>query len=265
MSDGKIFLIPNSISQNINESIPESTKKATIECSLFIVERAKSSRKYLKFLGVNLQEIEIVEMSREFVKQYSKSQNNLGDNNKKKRIQNANFEIYELIKKTLLSGKNIGILSESGCPGIADPGQKIVELAHENGWTVEPLIGPSSIILALMASGLNGQSFKFCGYLPKFSDERRKALKRYEQESYKNFQTEIFIETVYRNFWTFGDIISACQDNTNFTVAISLTSEEEYIKTMKIWQWQKFLMEKDNMNFLKNKLEKQPAIFLILS
>lgn len=171
---------------------------------------------------------------------------------------------YELNKKTpesdtssqlrrLPAGKDIGVLSEAGCPGVADPGAVAVRIAHQLGMKVVPLVGPSSILLALMASGLNGQSFAFHGYLPIDQAARRKALLFLEKEVQELNQTQIFMETPFRNNHMMQTILEACQPETRLCVASNLTAPEEYIKTQTIRQWKTQKID----------LHKQPTIFLL--
>ena len=177
-------------------------------------------------------------------------------------IEDLNF--YELNKKTseseaaaflrrLPPGKDIGVLSEAGCPGVADPGAVAVRVAYQLGMKVVPLVGPSSILLALMASGLNGQSFAFHGYLPIDQAPRRKALVFLEKEVQELNQTQIFMETPFRNNHMLETILEACQPDTRLCVASNLTAPEEYIKTQTIRQWKTQKID----------LHKQPTIFLL--
>lgn len=177
-------------------------------------------------------------------------------------IQDLTF--YELNKKTpqadtaaqlraLPAGQDIGVLSEAGCPGVADPGAVAVRLAHELGMKVVPLVGPSSILLALMASGLSGQSFAFHGYLPIDKADRRKALLSLEKESRERRQTQIFMETPFRNNHMLETILAACQPDTLLCVASNLTAPDEYIKTQTVQAWRN----------QKINLHKQPTIFLL--
>jgi 16S rRNA (cytidine1402-2'-O)-methyltransferase len=147
----------------------------------------------------------------------------------------------------------MGLLSEAGCPGIADPGADIVKLAHENHIQVVPLVGPSSIILALMSSGMNGQSFAFNGYIPIDKSERKATLKRLERLSYEQNQTQLFIETPYRNNKIIEDICATLHPNTRVCIACDITLPSEYIKTMTVNEW-----KHNNID-----LHKRPAIFVI--
>jgi 16S rRNA (cytidine1402-2'-O)-methyltransferase len=152
-----------------------------------------------------------------------------------------------------LEGKNIGLLSEAGCPGVADPGAVIVKLAHEKNIQVIPLVGPSSILLAMMASGMNGQNFAFNGYLPIDKAEKKTILKNLEKVSQDKNQSQIFIETPYRNNKMLEDIVQALQPNTYLCVAADITLPTEYIKTMRVSDWKKTKIE----------LHNRPAIFII--
>jgi 16S rRNA (cytidine1402-2'-O)-methyltransferase len=156
--------------------------------------------------------------------------------------------------RPLLEGFDIGLISESGCPAVADPGSKMVALAHQKNIKVIPMIGPSSIILALMASGLNGQQFKFHGYLPSDKEDRIKKIISIENDSSKNHETQIFIETPYRNQHIFNDLISKLQDRTKLCVALDMSSENEFILMKNIKEW-----KKETTPDLKNK----PCVFLL--
>jgi 16S rRNA (cytidine1402-2'-O)-methyltransferase len=148
----------------------------------------------------------------------------------------------------------MGLMSDAGCPGVADPGAELVKLAHELGFKVEPLVGPNSIILALMASGLNGQSFAFNGYLPREQKDRIKKIQWYERIAKQQKQTQLFIETPYRNLNLFEDLLNELDPNTMLCVAADITSQNEFIKSMPVYKWKK---EKPDIN-------KKPAVFLFL-
>jgi 16S rRNA (cytidine1402-2'-O)-methyltransferase len=150
---------------------------------------------------------------------------------------------------------NTGLLSEAGVPCVADPGEKIVRLAHANNIKIIPFVGPSSIIMALMSSGLNGQSFSFTGYLPVKSNERQARIRFLEKRSSTEHQTQIFIETPYRNMQLLNDIMLSCRNETQLTIAANLSSPEEFIKTMSIREWKKNLPD----------LHKVPTVFLLLA
>jgi 16S rRNA (cytidine1402-2'-O)-methyltransferase len=152
-----------------------------------------------------------------------------------------------------MTGRDVGLMSEAGCPGVADPGAEIVAEAHKRGIKVVPLVGPSSVLLALMASGFNGQSFIFHGYLPIDKVERGKKIRELEQAALRNKQTQLFIETPFRNNHLFEDILKNTQLQTSLCVACNITGEDEYIRTMSIGQWRKERID----------LHKKPAIFLL--
>lgn len=155
--------------------------------------------------------------------------------------------------KELMTGKDVGLMSEAGCPGVADPGAEIVSEAHKRGIKVVPLVGPNSLLLALMSSGFNGQSFTFHGYLPIDKVERVKKIKELEQLAEKNKQTQLFIETPFRNNYLYEDIIKNTAANTLLCVASNITGEDEYIRTQSIGQWRQEKID----------LHKKPTIFLI--
>ena len=169
-------------------------------------------------------------------------------------IHKAEQQVAEQFRQLIKQGKNIGILSEAGCPGIADPGQILAGIAHDAGAIVKPLVGPSSILLALMASGLNGQRFQFVGYLPIDNTERIKAIKELEAASKKNNCTQIFIETPYRNNQLLETIIKNCASLTRLCIAADITSASESIHTKTIAEWKKQLPD----------LHKKPVIFCLL-
>ena len=155
--------------------------------------------------------------------------------------------------KPCLEGVNIGLMSEAGCPGVADPGAVIVKIAHEKGIQVVPLVGPSSILLAMMASGMNGQSFAFNGYLPIDKNGKKSALKNFEKMSSDKNQSQIFIETPYRNNKLLEDILSALLPNTHLCIAADITLPTEYIKTLRVADWKKTKVD----------LHNRPTIFII--
>lgn len=227
----KLFLIPNTIHEDSAHLLPASISQAIRPLRLFFVEEAKSARRLLKQLdpGFPLQECAFLELS---------------EHSKSAQIQ----ECLSVLKK-----QDGGIISESGCPCVADPGSDLVLLAHQNNIEVVPLVGPSSILLALMASGLNGQNFAFNGYLPKEKGERLKKLKELEQRSKTEGQTQIFMDTPYRNQALLEDILSTCLPQTLLCVAQNLTGPGQSVKTQPVAQWKKQGME----------LPKSPALFLI--
>jgi len=228
---GKVYLIPSFIDEENLQTIPPYVLEAVQACNVFFVENERSARRYLKQLWKDMV-IDAYEWHT---------------------IHKAEQEVKETFKKSLQRGVTIGIISEAGCPGVADPGQVLVDAAHVLGATVKPLVGPSSILLALMASGMNGQSFQFSGYLPIDTAERIKTLKDLEMESAKKNCTQIFIETPYRNNQLTESICKTLKATTRLCIAADLTGAREYIKTKTIADW-------------KNKLpdiHKRPAIFLL--
>jgi 16S rRNA (cytidine1402-2'-O)-methyltransferase len=228
---GKVFLIPSFIDEENLQTIPAYILDAVKECNCFFVENERSARRYLKQLWKEM----------------------VIDNYEWHTIHKAESEVKDTFKKILQRGVTIGIISEAGCPGVADPGQLLVETAHAMGATVKPFVGPSSILLALMASGMNGQSFQFAGYLPIDAAERIKILKELESESAKKNCTQIFIETPYRNNQLTESICKTLKPSTRLCIAADITGINEFIKTKTIAGW-------------KNKLpdiHKHPAIFLL--
>jgi len=230
---GTLYLIPTSLSKRpLVEELKESDLDIVRTLSYFIVETPKIARSYFKGLGVVLQELDM-----RVLDEHTKSN-----------------DIPFLIEP-LIHGFNVGLMTDAGCPGVGDPGSLVVRECHRLGIKVVPLVGPSSIILSLMASGLNGQRFKFLGYLPKKPESRRKMIKRIENESIRNNESEIFIEAPYRNKRLFDDLMSVCNANTELTVAVDLTGKNEDIRTMKISEWR---MSKD-INILDI-----PSIYILL-
>jgi 16S rRNA (cytidine1402-2'-O)-methyltransferase len=214
---GSLYLIPTVLGIcNIDSVIPHKVLEITRSLKYFIVENERIARRYLKL------------------------------NNAAVNIDKLNFMIYDehshqaQLKNYLnpvLRGYDTGLLSEAGCPAVADPGSKIVRLAHKLNIRVIPLVGPSSVILALMSSGLNGQNFVFAGYLPVKKNERIAAIRRLEQKSLIAKQTQIFIETPYRNNQLLSDILLTCQPSTLLCIASQITTPDEYIKTKSIKEW----------------------------
>ena len=230
---GKLYLIPTTLGDNPPlEVLPISVKKAIEDISVFIVENEKSARRFIKKISPKKPQPEL-----------------------KLFLLNKFTQAIELPKflEPCEKGINVGLLSEAGCPGVADPGADVVKLAHTNDIQVVPLVGPSSILLALMASGLNGQRFAFNGYLPIDKAERRIALKRLEQLSQQLNQSQIFIETPYRNNKLLEDICNAVSPETLVTVACDITLASEYIKTYPASVWHKKKVD----------LHKRPTIFII--
>lgn len=230
---GKLLLIPNTLGDTAPfEVLPISIKRAIEGIDHYIVENEKSARQFIKKVSPR------------------KSQPNL-----KIWVLNKYTEPQELPEflKPCLAGKDMGVLSEAGCPAIADPGANIVALAHSSGIRVVPLVGPSSILLAMMASGLNGQNFAFNGYLPIEQTDRKKAIKKLERLSRETEQSQILIETPYRNDKMFTELIRSLNAETRLCVAVDLTLPTEMIRTLTAAQWQ---------NMEAPDLHKRPAIFI---
>jgi 16S rRNA (cytidine1402-2'-O)-methyltransferase len=212
-----LYLIPCWLEEQALAPVPGYVLDAVKQCNCFFVENERSARRYLKALWR-----EMVIDDYEWVT-----------------IHKAEDEVLALFRARLAAGKTIGIISEAGCPGVADPGQLLVAAAHEAGVAVRPLVGPSSILLALMASGLNGQQFRFAGYLPVDAAGRTRAIKELETESQRLHCTMIFIETPYRNNQLLSALLAACRPATRLCVAADLTGPGEYIRTMAVGEWRK--------------------------
>lgn len=230
---GKLYLIPTTLGEMNPEEVLPHTIKITIDfIDYYIVENEKTARRFIKSVHPE------------------KKQPNLKLFSLNKHTDVS--EHHEFIKP-LLEGKNMGLMSEAGCPGVADPGAVIVKLAHEKGIQVVPLVGPSSILLAMMASGMNGQSFAFNGYLPIDKSEKKTALKNLEKLSFDKNQSQLFIETPYRNNKFLEDLLQILQPNTLLCVACDITLPTEFIKTQSVNQWKKN----------KADLHNRPCIFII--
>lgn len=230
---GKLYLLPVMLGDNDpNDVLPSSVSRTMDFINDYVVENSKVARKFIK--AINPTKIQ--------------SELNLFELNK----HTDEKEVRSFIQP-LLEGKNMGLMSDAGCPGVADPGAVVVKLAHENGIQVVPLVGPSSILLAMMASGMNGQSFAFNGYLPIDKSDKKQELKRLEKLSSDKSQSQIFIETPYRNNNILEDLVSILQPNTHICVACDITLPTEFIKTATASQWKK----------IKVDLHKRPCIFII--
>lgn len=232
-STGKLYLIPVTLGDTAPlEVLPISIKRTIERINHYIVENEKSARRFIKKISSG------------------KSQSSLHIS-----VLNKFTEAQEIpgFLTPCSQGHDIGIISEAGCPGIADPGADVVQIAHEKGFRVVPLVGPSSITLALMASGMNGQNFAFNGYLPIDSTERKSAIKRLEKISQDSGQTQLFIETPYRNDKLLAELVKVLRPNTRLCVACDITLPSEYIATKTATDWKKTSVE----------LHKRPAIFLV--
>ena len=234
MSKGKLFLIPTELGVGATHPIPTYVVEKIHDLRFFIAERAKTARHFIKSTKppYPISDLTVMELNKRVDTQEKKS-----------------------FLKPLLEGKDVGLVSEAGCPGIADPGAEIVKMAHERGIEVHPLVGPSSILLALMGSGMNGQSFAFQGYLSAKKPQLSSDLKKMEQLSAKHRQTQIFIETPYRNNGFVETALSALSPNTRFCIACDLTLSSQYIVTKTIANWRKSELPD---------LHKRPTVFLIL-
>lgn len=231
--DTALYLIPNLLGgTSVERVLPSYNKNVILGIRYFVVENVRSARRFLKLVDRSID------------------------------IDNLNFNVLDVHTKPdeisemlapLEAGNSIGVISEAGCPAIADPGADIVDKALRKGFKVVPLVGPSSIILSVMASGFNGQSFAFNGYLPVDHDERVKALKQLEQRAMNLNQTQLFIETPYRNARMMQDIISTCHLSTKVCVASNLTCDNEWIRTRTVKEWHAYNTD----------LPKVPTIFLI--
>ena len=229
---GTVYLIPSLLHEDGIHAIPSYILDAVKNCPVFFVENERTARRYLKQLWK-----EIVIDDYEWY------------------VMSDTKEISIAFKQKLKEGKNIGIISEAGCPGVADPGQLLVAVAQEMNVEVKPLVGPNSILLALMASGMNGQQFQFAGYLPIDNQQRIKAIKELEAESQKKNCTQIFIETPYRNNQFIEALLKSCKPSTKLCIAVDLTGKNEWIKTKTIADWNKEKID----------IHKRPAIFLLLA
>jgi 16S rRNA (cytidine1402-2'-O)-methyltransferase len=228
-----IYLIPTVLADGQTDCLPAYILDAVKKCNVFFVENERTARRYLKLLWK--------EMVIDDYEWYS--------------MKEVNDEVAAQFNQKLKEAKTIGIISEAGCPGVADPGQQLVHIAQQKGAVVKPLVGPNSILLALMASGMNGQQFQFVGYLPIDNAARAKAIKELEIESKKKDCTQIFIETPYRNNQLLETLTKTLHPQTQICVAVDITAPTEMIQTKTAQQWKTAMPQ----------LHKRPAIFLFLS
>jgi 16S rRNA (cytidine1402-2'-O)-methyltransferase len=222
-----LYAIPTPLGGAAAEALPPSALELIRSLRDFAVENEKSARAFLGSLGMPVRELNISAIT--------------GD--------------AAALLKPLREKRPLGLLSEAGCPAIADPGAQLIEAAHREGFRVVPLIGPSSIVLALMASGLEGQRFAFCGYLPREAAERQNRIRELEQRSRKERETEIFIETPYRNEVLLAALLEACKPQTRLCVAADLTLPAESVATKTIAEWRR----------AKAAIGRRPAVFLLLA
>lgn len=236
MKFGTLYLIPVTLGDdNITKVLPANVISIAQQLDIFVVESEKSARHFLSTIKTNKTVREL-------------SLNLLNEHTEDKDIP--------ALLAPLLAGKDIGLMSDAGCPGVADPGAKLVELAHQKGIRVVPFVGPSSILLSLMASGLNGQQFAFLGYLPVDKTLRNQKIKEIERRSLTHKETQLFIETPYRNQHMLEAILSTCQPNTRLSVACDISLNTELIATKTIATWKKTPLPD---------LHKRPTIFLLLA
>lgn len=231
---GKLYLIPVMMGEESNpkDVLSESVVKTIEMIDYYIVENEKTARRFIKKIYPEKKQPEL-----------------------KISLLNKHTEISEYSEMLVpcLNGINVGLMSEAGCPGIADPGAVIAKIAHEKGIQVVPMVGPSSILMGMMASGFNGQSFAFNGYLPIDKSEKKNVLKNFEKLSFDKNQSQIFIETPYRNNKLLEDFLQILQNDTYLCLAADITLETEYIKTKKISEWKKTKVD----------LHNRPCIFIL--
>jgi len=230
---GNLYLIPTTLGESDTARvIPSEVSSIVKGISYFIVENIRTARRYLRKMDptLNIDDLTFFELN-----------------------QHTDSQVTESYLNPIVEGFDVGIISEAGCPGIADPGAEVVKQAHIKHIRVIPLVGPSSILLSLMASGMNGQNFAFIGYIPVKPAERVKAIREIEKRSGVEKQTQIFIEAPYRNTQLINDLINTLNDQTRLCIACDITLDTEYIKTQTVSQWKKGVPD----------LNKRPAIFLI--
>ena len=234
MSKGKLYLIPSPLGDNDPaEVIPGPTLELLKRISTYVVEEARTVRRYLSRAGLkgHIEELRMVELN-----------------------EHSTSEEVEAMLSLFDDGCDVGLISEAGLPAVADPGAALVELCHRKGIEVVPQVGPSSLMLALMGSGLNGQSFAFRGYLPAKTDERRTAIREVEKLSGSLHQTQIFIETPYRNDSLLADLLQCLNPSTRLCIAADLTLESQTILSKSVGEWKKSRFT----------VGKRPCVFLIL-
>ena len=230
---GTLYLIPTTMGEcDLNRVLPSYNSAIVNSLQHFIVEDIRTARRFLKKVNreINIDELTFTTLNE----------------------QTRATEFADLLKP-LLEGQNVGVISEAGCPAFADPGADVVMLAQDKVINVVPLVGPSSILLSLMGSGFNGQNFAFVGYLPIEPQERGKALKTLEKKVYSDNQTQIFIETPYRNIKLVEEIIRNCSPQTKLCIAADITLETEFIVTKTVTAWKRQLPD----------IQKRPTIFLL--
>ena len=228
-----LYLIPTTLGETALDTIlPAQNDQIVISLKYFIVENIRTARRFLKKVNreINIDELTFFELN-----------------------QQTSPEEISTFLKPMQEGQDMGVISEAGCPAVADPGADVVAIAQQRNYVVKPLVGPSSILLSLMASGFNGQSFTFHGYLPIQQSDRAKMLKKMEVQIYNNNQTQLFIETPYRNMKMLEDILTVCMPDTKLCIAVDITLETEFIKTKTVKEWKS---QKPDLN-------KRPCIFIL--
>lgn len=230
---GTLYLIPTPLGDTpLERVLPEEIRRIAARLATFVVERPKTARAFLKRLGTEtpLQQLTLLELN-----------------------EHTRPAELDALLRPLLEGRDVGLISEAGCPAVADPGADLVRLAHLGGVTVRPLVGPSSLLLALMGSGLVGQRFAFHGYLPAKAEARAKALKELEKRAEREDATQVFIETPYRNRSMLETLLTACRDDTWLGLAWDLTTDREGVVSRRLREWHEGLPDIDN----------RPCVFLL--
>lgn len=235
MKTGTIYLIPSAIAKGVSQNtVTPHVKEALLSTKFFVAEHTREARRFISSLrlGITIEELIFSELNK----------------------RTSADEIFDLLQPAF-EGNNLGVLSDAGCPGIADPGADIAREAHNNGLKVVPLVGPSSIVLALMASGLSGQNFRFTGYLPIDKKDLKSKINSLESQSRREKETQIFIETPYRSDKLLQQLVTTLNPKTLLTVAKDLTGDNEHILTMPVSDWKKYKMV----------IGKTPTVFLFMS
>lgn len=236
MQKGKLYLIPVPLAEGAEKSSYTMIHQDIINgIDEYVVENEKTARRFLKAAGINIPQSQLV------MHDYGKHSREKMD--------------YNLVFANVMQGKDLGLMSEAGCPGVADPGADVVAEAHKRGVQVVPMVGPSSILLALMASGFNGQKFTFHGYLPIDKGDRSRKIKELESQSLREKATQIFIETPFRNNQLLAELLRTAKPTTKLCIAANITGTDEIIRTKTIAEWKKSTIE----------LHKVPAIFLLFA
>lgn len=228
-----LYLIPVTLGENEpDDVIPANHRKIICSISHFIVENIRTARRFLKKTDkdIDIDQLHFYELN-----------------------EHTDTAHIHTFLGPVEHGQHVGVMSEAGCPGIADPGSDIVRIAHEKGIRIIPMVGPSSILLAMMASGMNGQNFAFNGYLPIKKNEKIRHIQFLERRVYAENQSQLFIETPYRNMQLLEDLLAACQPGTRLCIACDLTLKTEFIRTLRVSEWKKN----------KPDIQKKPAIFIL--